>query len=146
MAWIATTFTARDVGVVILGQSFCCAPRPRATRDIICFALDPFLFRCLRLLVLSLLLQHQETPMSYESTEKLSQSNIRKRKRASGLAMSKKKRKLLAFYPTEDTQRRLGQIASLATALNASGTEYSDELIYRPGMALRFYPKKIKRP
>ena len=28
-------------------------------------------------------------------------------------------------------------MASLATALKASGTEYIDELTYRPGMALR---------
>ncbi|XP_021291323.1 histone-lysine N-methyltransferase ATXR6 [Herrania umbratica] len=72
-----------------------------------------------------------------ESTERLSQSNIKKRKRASGLAMPKKKRKLLAFNPTEDPQRRLEQMASLATALEASGTEYSNELTYRPGMAPR---------
>ncbi|GMI65465.1 ARABIDOPSIS TRITHORAX-RELATED PROTEIN 6, SET DOMAIN PROTEIN 34 [Hibiscus trionum] len=51
--------------------------------------------------------------------------------------MSKKKKKLLAYTPTEDPQRRLEQMASLATALNASGTEYSNELTYRPGMAPR---------
>lgn len=51
--------------------------------------------------------------------------------------MSKKKRKLLAFNPIEDPQRRLEQMASLATALKASGAEYIDELVYRPGMALR---------
>ena len=44
MTWIATMFTRRDVGLMILDQSFCCATS--ATRDIICFALDPFLFRC----------------------------------------------------------------------------------------------------
>ena len=48
MAGIATMFTARDVGLVILDQSFCCATS--ATRDIIFFALDPFLFRCPRAL------------------------------------------------------------------------------------------------
>ncbi|XP_022737685.1 histone-lysine N-methyltransferase ATXR6-like [Durio zibethinus] len=74
---------------------------------------------------------------SSEPTEKLSQSNIKKRKRAGGFAMSKRKRKLLAFNPTEDPQRRLEQMASLATALKASGTEYSNELTYRPGMAVR---------
>ncbi|XVE58331.1 hypothetical protein DITRI_Ditri04bG0161300 [Diplodiscus trichospermus] len=74
---------------------------------------------------------------SFASSDKLSQSNIKKRKRASGLAISKRKRKLLAFNPTEDPQRRLEQMASLATALRASGTEYIDELIYRPGMAPR---------
>lgn len=51
--------------------------------------------------------------------------------------MSKKRRKLLAFNPTEDPQRRLEQMASLATALESSGTEYSNELTYRPGMAPR---------
>ncbi|XWS50315.1 hypothetical protein CRYUN_Cryun12cG0077600 [Craigia yunnanensis] len=74
---------------------------------------------------------------SSDSTDKLSQSNNKRRKRASGLAMSKKKRKLLAFNPTEDPQRRLEQMASLATALKASGTDYTDELTYRTGMALR---------
>ncbi|XWS48602.1 hypothetical protein CRYUN_Cryun13aG0091000 [Craigia yunnanensis] len=59
-----------------------------------------------------------------------------KRERASGLAISKKKRKLLAFNPTEDPQRRLEQMASLATALKASGTEYIDELTYMPAMVL----------
>ncbi|XVF53354.1 hypothetical protein PTKIN_Ptkin05aG0092600 [Pterospermum kingtungense] len=34
--------------------------------------------------------------------------------------------------PTEDPQRRLEQTASLATALKASGTDYTDELNYRP--------------
>ncbi|OMO87912.1 hypothetical protein CCACVL1_08675 [Corchorus capsularis] len=74
---------------------------------------------------------------SSESTEKLSQINSKKRKKGSCIAMSKKKRKLLPFNPTEDPQRRLEQMASLATALKASGAEYSDELTYRPGMALR---------
>ncbi|XVF10114.1 hypothetical protein REPUB_Repub07fG0155200 [Reevesia pubescens] len=74
---------------------------------------------------------------SSESMENLSQSNIKKRKRASGLAVSKKKRKLLAFNPTKDPQRRLEQMASLATALKSCGTEYSNELTYKPDMALR---------
>ncbi|MBA0794650.1 hypothetical protein Gohar_018959 [Gossypium harknessii] len=72
---------------------------------------------------------------SSESME--NQSNIKKRKRACSLAVSKRKRKLLAYNPTEAPQRRLEQMASLATALKASGTEYSDGLTYRPGMALR---------
>ncbi|KAK8480864.1 hypothetical protein V6N13_108683 [Hibiscus sabdariffa] len=74
---------------------------------------------------------------SPEAIENQTQSIIKKRKRACSLAMSKKKRKLLAYNPTEDPQRRLEQMASLATALNASGTEYSNELTYSPGMALR---------
>lgn len=51
--------------------------------------------------------------------------------------MSKKRRKLLPFNPTEDPERRLQQMASLATALRASGTEFSDELTYVTGMAPR---------
>lgn len=53
------------------------------------------------------------------------------------MVLSKKKRKLLPFNPTEDPERRLEQMASLATALLASCTEFSDELTYRPGMAPR---------
>ena len=51
--------------------------------------------------------------------------------------MAKKKRKLLPFIPSEDPKRRLEQMASLATALTASGTEFSDELTYSPDMAPR---------
>lgn len=61
----------------------------------------------------------------------------KKRKRASGLVMSKKKRKLLPFNPSDDPKRRLEQMASLATALMATGTEFSNELTYVPGMAPR---------
>lgn len=72
-----------------------------------------------------------------EITQKLSQDNPRKRRRGNSLVLSKKKRKLLPFNPTEDPERRLEQMASLATALLASCTEFSDELTYRPGMAPR---------
>ena len=51
--------------------------------------------------------------------------------------MSKKKRKLLPFVPSEDPKRRLEQMASLATALTATKTEFSNELTYMPGMAPR---------
>lgn len=61
----------------------------------------------------------------------------KKRRRTSGLVMSKKRRKLLPFVPTEDQDRRLEQMASLATALNATGTEFSNKLTYMPGMAPR---------
>ncbi|XP_068650709.1 histone-lysine N-methyltransferase ATXR6 [Aristolochia californica] len=61
----------------------------------------------------------------------------KKNKRRLGLVMSKKKRKLLPFNPSEDPRRRLEQMASLATALMATGTEFSDELTYMPGMAPR---------
>lgn len=61
----------------------------------------------------------------------------KKRKRSSSLVMSKKKRKLLPFNPTEDPSRRMEQMASLATALTATGTEFSNELTYMPGTAPR---------
>ncbi|CAI0397486.1 unnamed protein product [Linum tenue] len=51
--------------------------------------------------------------------------------------MSKKRRKLLPFNPSEDPDRRLEQMRSLATALLASGTRFSDDLTYRRGMAPR---------
>ncbi|KAK4480523.1 hypothetical protein RD792_013599 [Penstemon davidsonii] len=69
--------------------------------------------------------------------EKLSQDCRKRRKRTSGLVVSKKRRKLLAFSPSEDSDRRLEQMASLATALTATGAEFSNELTYVPGMAPR---------
>ncbi|GKV25560.1 hypothetical protein SLEP1_g34981 [Rubroshorea leprosula] len=72
-----------------------------------------------------------------ESPEMLSQDSLKKRRRPSGIAMSKKKRKLLPYIPTEDSQRRMEQMASLATALSASRTRFSNELTYRSGMAPR---------
>lgn len=51
--------------------------------------------------------------------------------------VSKKKRKLLPFTPSDDSRRRLVQMASLATALTATKTEFSNELTYMPGMAPR---------
>ncbi|KAK3445662.1 hypothetical protein EUGRSUZ_A01443 [Eucalyptus grandis] len=61
----------------------------------------------------------------------------KKRKRSSSLVVSKKKRKLLPFNPSEDPIRRLKQMASLATALTATGAEFSNELTYMPGMVQR---------
>ncbi|KAL0299704.1 UNVERIFIED_CONTAM: Histone-lysine N-methyltransferase ATXR6 [Sesamum radiatum] len=72
-----------------------------------------------------------------QSAEKLSPDCRKRRKRNSGLAMAKKRRKLLPFNPTEDPVRRLEQMASLATALTATGTEFSNELTYVAGMAPR---------
>ncbi|KAK9060850.1 hypothetical protein SSX86_018030 [Deinandra increscens subsp. villosa] len=72
------------------------------------------------------------------STEKAAcQGTIyKKRRRARSLATSKKRRRrLLAFTPTEDSVRRLEQMASLATALTATGAEFSNELTYIHGMA-----------
>ncbi|KAL6853961.1 hypothetical protein ACP4OV_019990 [Aristida adscensionis] len=51
--------------------------------------------------------------------------------------MHKKRRRILPFVPTEDGARRLKQMASLATALTSSETEFSNELTYMPGMAPR---------
>lgn len=74
---------------------------------------------------------------SSQPAEKFSPDSRKKRRRTSGLVMSKKRRKLLPFIPTEDPVRRLEQMASLATALNATGTEFSNELTYIPSMAPR---------
>ncbi|KAA8540066.1 hypothetical protein F0562_026758 [Nyssa sinensis] len=74
---------------------------------------------------------------SSESTQKLSQDGRKRRRRASSLVMSKKRRRLLPFNPSEDPARRLEQMASLATALTASGTEFSNVLTYMPVMAPR---------
>ncbi|XP_010525565.1 PREDICTED: histone-lysine N-methyltransferase ATXR6-like [Tarenaya hassleriana] len=61
-----------------------------------------------------------------------------KKRRKTSLVMSKKKRKLLPYNPSKDLHRRLEQMASLATALKASGTEFSNDLTYnKPGMAPR---------
>ncbi|KAF8097120.1 hypothetical protein N665_0294s0025 [Sinapis alba] len=59
------------------------------------------------------------------------------------LVMSKKKRKLLPFNPTVDSQRRLEQMASLATALRASNTEFSNKLTYVHSKALRSANKAV---
>ncbi|KAL9240557.1 hypothetical protein vseg_014761 [Gypsophila vaccaria] len=70
--------------------------------------------------------------------EKPTSDTRKRKKRSSGLAVSKKKsRKLLPFIPTDDPERRLEQMASLATALMATGTEFSNELTYVSGMAPR---------
>ncbi|BAT83083.1 Histone-lysine N-methyltransferase [Vigna angularis] len=67
----------------------------------------------------------------------LNQDARKKRKRGGSLVMSKKKRKLLPFVPSEDSNRRLEQMASLATALTTTNTEFSNKLTYMPGMAPR---------
>lgn len=61
----------------------------------------------------------------------------KKRKRSSSLVMSKKRRRLLPFIPTKDPNRRWQQMLSLATALEAAGADFSNELTYMPGMASR---------
>ena len=55
---------------------------------------------------------------------------------------SKKRRRLLAFSPSEDPARRLEQMASLATALTATRAQFSNDLTYISGMA----PKSANNP
>ncbi|KAG2594407.1 probable Histone-lysine N-methyltransferase ATXR5 [Panicum virgatum] len=62
--------------------------------------------------------------------------DVRKRRKRS-VVMHKKRRRILPFVPTEDRARRLKQMASLATALTSSKTEFSNELTYMPNMAPR---------
>ncbi|KAK9147225.1 hypothetical protein Scep_005982 [Stephania cephalantha] len=71
---------------------------------------------------------------SSESALKPSKDNKKRRK---CLVISKKKRRLLPFNPSEDHERRLHQMASLATALTTTGTEFCNDLTYMPGMAPR---------
>lgn len=66
-----------------------------------------------------------------------SEGKKRKRKVGGIRLVSKKKRKLLPFNPSDDPARRLRQMASLATALTATGAVFSNELTYVPGMAPR---------
>jgi hypothetical protein len=61
----------------------------------------------------------------------------KKRKRKALVGSKKKSRKLLPFVPSEDPVRRLTQMASLATALTATGAVFSNHLAYVPGMAPR---------
>lgn len=72
------------------------------------------------------------------SPQDLSEVKKRKRKPAGALVVAKKKkRKLLPFNPSEDPAQRLRQMASLATALTATGAVFSNQLTYVPGMAPR---------
>lgn len=61
----------------------------------------------------------------------VSSGATRKRRRSSGsLSIQKRRRKLVPYTPTKDSQRRLEQMHSLATALSVSGVEFSDVLTY----------------
>ncbi|KAL9669097.1 hypothetical protein QQ045_006638 [Rhodiola kirilowii] len=71
------------------------------------------------------------------SAQKCNQDTRKRRKRSGCIGVKKKQRRLLPFVPSEDPDRRLQQMASLATALTATGTEFSNELTYMPGMAPR---------
>ncbi|KAL5199934.1 hypothetical protein ABZP36_021137 [Zizania latifolia] len=66
-----------------------------------------------------------------------SEGKKRKRKPTGSRVVSKKKRKLLPFNPSDDPAARLRQMASLATALTATGAVFSNELTYAPVMAPR---------
>ncbi|XP_047076032.1 histone-lysine N-methyltransferase ATXR6-like [Lolium rigidum] len=61
----------------------------------------------------------------------------KKRKRKALVVSKKRSRKLLPFTPSDDPARRLTQMASLATALTATGAVFSNDLTYVPGMAPR---------
>lgn len=60
-----------------------------------------------------------------------------RRRRRRTLVLHKKRRRLLPFIPTEDNDRRLEQMRSLATALTALNMEFSGELTYSSTMAPR---------
>ncbi|KAE9617716.1 hypothetical protein Lal_00027260 [Lupinus albus] len=74
---------------------------------------------------------------SFDAPEISNQDTRKKRKRSSSLVVSKKRRKLLPYTPTDDPKRRLEQMASLATALTATKTKFSNQLTYMPRMAPR---------
>ncbi|CAA6673645.1 unnamed protein product [Spirodela intermedia] len=76
----------------------------------------------------------QRCSMASEGESRLKQQ---RKKRTGPRIVAKRKRKLLPFNPSEDPARRMAQMASLGTALTATGAEFSDELIYAPGMAPR---------
>ena len=59
------------------------------------------------------------------------------------MILTKNKRRLLPFVPTQDRARRLKQMGSLALALTSVQVEFSDELAYRPGMAPRLANKAM---
>ncbi|KAL7142035.1 hypothetical protein ABFS83_08G095400 [Erythranthe nasuta] len=65
----------------------------------------------------------------------LQEVNKKRRRRASTLVFHKKRRRLLAYVPLEDPERRLVQMASLASALTAQRMEFSNQLTYMPNMA-----------
>lgn len=67
----------------------------------------------------------------------------RRRRRTGSLVLQKKKRRLLPFVPSEDPNRRLAQMRSLASALTALQMEFCDELTYFSGMAPRSANRSI---
>ncbi|KAI7725512.1 hypothetical protein M8C21_007054 [Ambrosia artemisiifolia] len=90
--------------------------------------------------------QRSSSNANANANDSSNNNNNKKRRRRSssssiGLA-KKRKRRLLAYSPSEDPATRLKQMASLATALTATGAAFSNELTYIPGMA----PKSANRP
>ncbi|KAD7478373.1 hypothetical protein R6Q59_007832 [Mikania micrantha] len=69
------------------------------------------------------------------AVKRISPQDSRKRRRR--IVHHKKRRRLLPFTPTEDTERRLEQMGSLASALTSLNMEYSDDLTYSFDMAPR---------
>ncbi|KAJ1277630.1 hypothetical protein BS78_04G018300 [Paspalum vaginatum] len=80
----------------------------------------------------------QRSPLPLAAAEPSELTRKRRRKPAGALVVAKKKRRrLLPFNPCEDPAQRLRQMASLATALTATGAVFSNHLTYQPGMAPR---------
>uniref|UniRef100_A0A0D9VBJ4 [histone H3]-lysine(27) N-methyltransferase n=1 Tax=Leersia perrieri TaxID=77586 RepID=A0A0D9VBJ4_9ORYZ len=79
----------------------------------------------------------QRNPAMSAAAAESSETKKRKRKQGGIRVVCKKKRKLLPFNPSDDPARRLRQMASLATALTATGAVFSNELTYAAGMAPR---------
>ncbi|MFS8009343.1 putative [histone H3]-lysine(4) N-trimethyltransferase transcription regulator PHD family [Helianthus anomalus] len=70
------------------------------------------------------------------AVKRISPQDSRKRRRR--MVHHKKRRRLLPFTPSEDTERRLEQMGSLASALTSLNMEYSDDLTYSFDMAPRW--------
>lgn len=69
------------------------------------------------------------------AVRKCTEGRKRRRPSGGGFCRHKKSRKLLPYVPCTDPQRRIEQMASLATALTAVGVSFTDTLAY--GLAPR---------
>ncbi|EOA20840.1 hypothetical protein CARUB_v10001176mg [Capsella rubella] len=78
-----------------------------------------------------------EKQIDQTDKSELSQETRKPRRRTCSLTVKKRRRKLLPLVPSEDPDRRITQLGTLATALTALGIKYSDGLNYVPGMAPR---------
>lgn len=61
----------------------------------------------------------------------------RRKRRTCPIVHHKKRRRLLPYTPSNDTDKRLEQMRSLACALTSLNMEYSDDLTYSFDMAPR---------